>query len=96
MKNAVTPGQGTQDTTQGTVLPPNVPAKGMVDAPAHGVPELPPLALLEGSAGPEPQSQATNPSESLTFSVLSPCYCCSDFKNRMRLSHLKAKASQEG
>lgn len=77
-------------------MAPSVPAKGMVDVAAHSVPELPPLALPEGSAGPEPQSQATNAGESLTFSVLSPCYCCSDFKNRRRLSHLKAKASQEG
>lgn len=41
----MTPGQG---TTQGTVLAPGVPAKGMVDAAAHSVPELPSLALLAG------------------------------------------------
>lgn len=45
---------------------------------------------------PERQSQETIPGKSLTFSVLPPCYCCSDFKNRKKLSHLKAKASQEG
>lgn len=45
VRNAVTSGQGTQDT----VLPPSVPAKGMGDAAAHSVPELPLLALLAGS-----------------------------------------------
>lgn len=65
VSNAETSGQG----TQGTVLPPSVAAKGMVNAAAPVCQSCPP-ALLAGSAGAEPQTQAANPAESLTFSVL--------------------------
>lgn len=51
VRNAVTSGRGTQGTTLGTVLPPGVAAKGMVNAAVPSVPELPSWACWQVQQG---------------------------------------------
>lgn len=77
-------------------LSPTVHVNIMMKATAGDIPVLPSLSSWPKGASLTGQSQKTIHGESLTFPGLPLCDCCSDFKNRRRLSHLKAKTSQEG